>query len=790
MTDIAELAFRVQTAELDKAAQKLDKIKIAASGVSAASTQTAAVVEGAAVRVSAAKTSMARADAAEATAALKRLQVTKQATQEELAAARALSAKTKLALADAVAEQRRAKALLDAAAAQKASTAAQRVAFGNATSTSLGATQYRGPALAVNNGPQAPGTPNDQMPNRFNTANIAAQFQDIGVTAAMGMNPMIIALQQGTQLAAIMNSMQKPMQGLAIAFKQIFNATSLWTIGIVAAVAALLQFVNWTSVAKTSLNLLADGIQLLLPYLAAIAAGLMLIYSRTIIAGIASLATTMVSLAATALATGAKMAMAWIIGLGPIGWIAAAIVALGVLFQMFGVNVLGYVKTAVNGIVGAFVGAFNAVKATWRMLPGAMGDIVIGTANIVLKKIGDMINGFISMINGLAESLPDWAKPKDGGKITWKADLQIENPFEGQAAAAGKAAGDAFKESMNVDYVGKANEAVQNVADSIAGKIREFASGIGKEKDKKGKKDPWEELVKGAERQIATMKAEAEAVGMSAMAAAKLKYETELLNEAQQKNIKLTPEQKQKIDELAQGMATAEIHVKRVKDAFEFGKDAVQGFFQDMKQGLQEGKSLWESFGNAVTNVLNIIFDKMLDKGTNLLWEGLDKMMGGGSGGSGSAAGSGIGSFLSDIGDFLFSAKGNAFGRGGAMAFAKGGAFSNSVVNSTTPFAFANGGKFGVMGEAGPEAVMPLHRGPDGSLGVRTAGNDNNGGGIAVVNIYNNGNSKVTTEQRQSSRGLEIDVMIDQATAQNLSRQGSESRRALDTVNQRQLISR
>ncbi len=34
----------------------------------------------------------------------------------------------------------------------------------------------------------------------FQTANIAAQFQDIGVTAAMGMNPLQIALQQGTQL--------------------------------------------------------------------------------------------------------------------------------------------------------------------------------------------------------------------------------------------------------------------------------------------------------------------------------------------------------------------------------------------------------------------------------------------------------------------------------------------------------------------------------------------------------------------------------------------------------------
>lgn len=46
-------------------------------------------------------------------------------------------------------------------------------------------------------------------------------------------------------------------------------------------------------------------------------------------------------------------------------------------------------------------------------------------------------------------------------------------------------------------------------------------------------------------------------------------------------------------------------------------------------------------------------------------------------------------------------------------AFAKGG-----VVKSPTLFRFGDGGQFGVMGEAGAEAVMPLKRGPDGRLGV------------------------------------------------------------------------
>ncbi|MCC5973566.1 MAG: phage tail tape measure protein [Rubellimicrobium sp.] len=65
-------------------------------------------------------------------------------------------------------------------------------------------------------------------------------------------------------------------------------------------------------------------------------------------------------------------------------------------------------------------------------------------------------------------------------------------------------------------------------------------------------------------------------------------------------------------------------------------------------------------------------------------------------------------------------AEGGAFSQGRVMPFAKGG-----VV--TQPTAFPMRGGTGLMGEAGPEAILPLARGPDGSLGVRAGG-----GGRAV----------------------------------------------------------
>lgn len=87
-----------------------------------------------------------------------------------------------------------------------------------------------------------------------NVGNIAAQFQDIGVTAAAGMNPMLIALQQGTQLSAVLNQSLtqgvSPVKALGAAFVQILNPISLATIALVAVGAAAIQYFG---------TLLADG---------------------------------------------------------------------------------------------------------------------------------------------------------------------------------------------------------------------------------------------------------------------------------------------------------------------------------------------------------------------------------------------------------------------------------------------------------------------------------------------------------------------------------------------------
>ncbi|MEY0670746.1 phage tail tape measure protein [Providencia rettgeri] len=88
--------------------------------------------------------------------------------------------------------------------------------------------------------------------------------------------------------------------------------------------------------------------------------------------------------------------------------------------------------------------------------------------------------------------------------------------------------------------------------------------------------------------------------------------------------------------------------------------------------------------------------------------------------------GGGFGSFISSI---VPNAKGGVYDSPSLSSY------SGQIVSSPTLFAFAKGA--GLMGEAGPEAVMPLTRGSDGSLGVRVLGLENVQNGITSITSNN-----------------------------------------------------
>jgi lambda family phage tail tape measure protein len=102
----------------------------------------------------------------------------------------------------------------------------------------------------------------------------------------------------------------------------------------------------------------------------------------------------------------------------------------------------------------------------------------------------------------------------------------------------------------------------------------------------------------------------------------------------------------------------------------------------------------------------------------------------------------GVASSLSKTVGFGVNAMGNVFAQNGIQKFARGG-----IVDKPTMFPFAKG--IGLMGEAGPEAIMPLRRGRDGRLGVQAT---NGGGGVSVVVNVDAGGSNVQGNNNQAGQ--------------------------------------
>lgn len=468
--------------------------------------------------------------------------------------------------------------------------------------------------------------------SRGNLGNIAAQFQDIAVSAQMGMGPLQIALQQGTQLAAVLSSMERPVQGLGAAFLSVLSPVSLLTIGIIALAAAGLQMVDWARLAQSALLTLADVLDSIAPYAVAAASALALIYAPAIVGGIISLIALLGRLVVQlGIVAGAFIlanpAVAFVAGITAV--IAAANIFRDELAQIFGRDIVQDAKNGVNFVIGSFVGAYEAIKATWSLLPSALGDIVYSTAQNVINGIESMVQTAIDALNNLTNKYALWTasigKPLSpeayNNMILGPVEFgSISNPYKGSAGAAAKAAKAAFADAQGTDFVGGGLRVIGEYASTAAGKLKDLAKGL-TDVDEKSKKraggkseqEKYADIIAGAERQIAALEAERDAIGLTEQAAAALRYETQLLNEAQQRGISLTDAQKSELSSLAQVMASIEEETRQMGIALDFARDLTGGFFDDFFSGIERGKSVWESFGDAALGVLDRIADKLLN---------------------------------------------------------------------------------------------------------------------------------------------------------------------------------
>ncbi|MDZ4393025.1 phage tail tape measure protein [Cypionkella sp.] len=191
------------------------------------------------------------------------------------------------------------------------------------------------------------------------------------------------------------------------------------------------------------------------------------------------------------------------------------------------------------------------------------------------------------------------------------------------------------------------------------------------------------------------------------------------------------------------GMVGAfEGELSRMRDSLVFTGREVNVLSNGIGGGLRRAFDGLVSDGAKLSDALNMIAKSMINTVYGIAMKPVQNALGG-------AIASGLSGLMGGLMPFE---KGGSFSQGRVMPFAKGG-----VVASATSFAMRDGR--GLMGEAGPEAIMPLARGADGRLGVQASGG---GRGVTVVmNIttpdvqgFQRSQSQIAAQaQRMLSRG-------------------------------------
>lgn len=242
----------------------------------------------------------------------------------------------------------------------------------------------------------------------------------------------------------------------------------------------------------------------------------------------------------------------------------------------------------------------------------------------------------------------------------------------------------------------------------------------------------------------------------------RLQEQFNLRKEFEQKNTDLLRQrQAGEIDETfyQQGLALNKRYLEerlRDQEGYYAASDAQR---DDWMTGLSEGYANWvdeatdyssmaadgmkQAMGGAVTTITDMLngnVDSWKDWGVSVLKiiqnvlvnmavaNGVSSMGSLFSFGASSAATASSGTAIQNAGaNFTFNAKGNVYDSPSLSAY------SNGIYQTPQLFAFAKGA--GVFGEAGPEAIMPLTRAPNGDLAVRAVGMPQVSGGVPSVNF-------------------------------------------------------
>jgi hypothetical protein len=608
------------------------------------------------------------------------------------------------------------------------------------------------------------------------TSNIAAQFQDIAVSFQGGQNPFTVALQQGTQISAVLG--QRGAAGAAELFKgaiqSVASPLSLATIGIIALGGVAFEYFSKIGGDVKTLDDLLDEhdktIKALVESYGSVGKGI----DTSPIKESTAVAESLVRENVRALQKEYKGLSDSIVAsltvytqLGDAAGIFTEETA--PKFKTFAAAIDAFRESARNGApdVRALRTAISEIERTTTdakvrqlanellTLTGKAGDADTALRSIerTVGALGQAVGGQAEQFKKFGEAIAELSKmslPKldDRGKVQEAYNRALENATGIEERRAAAAARDGALRKISNDEAKKAAEDAERDAARAASRAASKAAS-----DKKSFENSQENVRKSTEM----LQLEFDLVGKTAQERDKARMTIELESAARKTNQLEIAGTKEKIDELATAYAAAAERARQangplgafarsaadtgrnLQEAAVSGLHSLEDAFLGIINGSVSAKDAFKTMADAIIADLARIAIRQAITGP------IASALGGAFSGGGELPGFGTSSFVGPL----------------------PGRASGGPVNA---------GQAYMVGETGREMFVPNQ---NGMIIPSSRSGSKGGGGVTVNLIEDASRAGQTKKSDNGSGGFDLTVYVDSITAKNAANPGSATSQVL-----------
>jgi hypothetical protein len=573
------------------------------------------------------------------------------------------------------------------------------------------------------------------------TANLAAQFQDIGVQLASGTSPLTVALQQGTQIAAVLGESKGGAAGavksLGAAFASVVSPISLATIGIIALGGAAIQYVSGmisdTETLDDKLKTHADLIKQIKDAYGEAAEGLedyakqsTVVLEAQTRASIVKLQDELEKLARATARTLSAAPSGQMTNIGTIEVDADAIDQVEAKYDAFASAIRRLQEEAQNGApnIRAFqseVAAIANANAGDEKIQKLASEILalskeaydvenaLDAARRAIGLIGDVASGQVGSVKELKDALTELSK------IALPSLSDADKASEAYKKAIDNARTPGERAQVDAAFVDATQRIRDREAEEAAEKARREAERASR---RKPKEDPFAREIGDIQEATRALELEFEMLGKSNAEREKARMIMEVENNLRREKRTLTTDERAQVEQLAETYAQMSDKLKAVnasqQELQNLASSTLKGFVSDLMKGV--------SAADALQNALARVGDRLIDIAINSIFDPK------------AGSGGGLGGLFSEL----------MKGFGGARA--SGG----SVQSGKTYLVGENGPELATFGRNG--TIIPNHALPRGG----------SGGGMQVQ-IINNAGAQVQTRQTNGPQGPRLEVQLEQA---------------------------